>query len=291
MKITNFSHAGNTGDVIASLPALRQFYRKTGRKPILFLVKDHPAEYYEGATHPVKDENGNYVSLNKQMIDMLIPLLKCQDYLEDVKETTAFDMDMALTPEECNENNIHINLSKIRDTFCNIPNGAIQRWYFYVYPDLACDLTEKWLYVQDAEKNYAKDKLIVARTERYLNENIDYSFLKKYEDDLLFAGTMREYNNFCMNFDLCIPKLHIENFLQLAQALKQSKGLLSNQTMIFQIAEGLKIPRIVELCAHAPNVIPMGEYAYDFYAQLAVENYAKELYEMKKPLIERSKVL
>jgi hypothetical protein len=43
--------------------------------------------------------------------------------------------------------------------------------------------------------------------------------------------------------------------------------------MIFQIAEGLKIPRIVELCAHAPNVIPVGEMAFDFYAQNALEMY------------------
>ena len=265
-KIKTFGHAGNCGDTIASLPSLRQFYNKTGAKPILYLIKDNPAEYAEGVTHPVANEAGEFVCLNQGMIDLLTPLLKAQDYLEDVRQIDFNDDTLK----------VDINLSKIRDTFCNIPYGDIRRWYFYPFPDLACDLSKQYIFVPDAEKDFAKGKIIIARTERYLNEVLDYSFLKEYEDDLLFAGTMREYNNFTMNFDLNIRKLNINNFLELAQALKQSKGLLSNQTMIFQIAEGLHVPRAVELCASAPNVIPIGEQAYDFYNQFALELYFHE---------------
>lgn len=263
MNTRNFAHFGNTGDVISSLPALKEFYRKTGVKPTLYLVKDHPAVYYEGSVHPVKNDKGENVSLNADMINMLIPLLKEQPYLLDVKTHTGEP--------------IHVNLSAIRDTFCNIPFGDIRRWYFYVYPDLACDLTQQYIEVPDTEKDLAKGKLIVCRTERYQNPNIDYSFLKKHENELVFAGTMREWNGFTMTYGLQIPKLPVNNFLELAQALKQSKGLLSNQTMIFQIAEGLKIPRIVELCSFAPNVIPVGEDAFDFYAQVGLEYYVSKL--------------
>lgn len=264
--IKTFAHAGNAGDVIAALPALRAFYRKTGTKPILYLIRNHPAEYYEGAVHPVKDENGNTVNLNDEMIALLTPLLKQQEYIEDVRvcgvEFGEWD----------------VALSEIRNTFCNIPFHDLRRWYFYVYPDLACDLSEQYLFVPDSEKNFTKDKIIIARSERYHsghvdNDNEGYSFLKKYEDNLVFSGTMREHNKFCMDYDLNIPKLSINNFLELAQALKQSNGLVSNQTMIFQIAEGLKIPRVVELCSFAPNVIPTGENAFDFHHVVHLKYY------------------
>lgn len=265
-KVKTFVHMGNAGDVIASLPSLKQFYIKTNVKPILYLYKNHPAEYYEKNIHPVKDENGQEVSLNKYMIDCLIPLIKAQYYIDDV-----------LIYEKENIKKIDINLSAIRDTFVNCPFGDIRRWYFYVFPDIACNLATQYIEVNDAAKNYAKDKIIICRTARYTNINIKYDFLKGHENKILFAGTISEHLNFCNEWGLTIPYLVINNFLELAQALKQSKGLISNQTMIFQIAEGLKIPRVVELCSFAPNVIPIGEMAFDFYAQEGLESYFKLL--------------
>lgn len=271
--LTSMVHCGNTGDVIASLPSIRQFYVKTGIKPILYLVKDHPAEYYEGATHPVRNDEGNFVSLNAEMIRMLIPLLKEQDYIADVIQIEIGDIVFAQQYAETTDGKRHINLSYIRDTFCNIPYGDIRRWYFMIYPDFTCDLSKQYIHVPSTEKNIAKDKIIICRTERYTNNELNYSFLKEYEDNLVFAGTTREWNNFCMNFDLEIKKLHVENFLELAQGLEQSKGLISNQTMIFQIAEGLKMPRAVEICSYAPNVIPTGENAFDYLHQVPLEVY------------------
>lgn len=197
--------------------------------------------------------------LNQAMIDMMIPLFKEQDFINECKvdEGEKVDLDLGL----------------IRDTFVNMPYHDLRKWYFYIYPDLACDLSKQYIFVPNLDKDIAKGKIVVARSERYRNDMIDYSFLKPYEDDLVFSGTMREYNNFCMQFDLNIKKLTITNFLELAQILKQSNGLISNQTMIFQIAEGLKIPRIVELCSFAPNVDTVGENAYEFYAQPALEYY------------------
>jgi len=60
-KIT-FLHPGNIGDCWAAIPAMREYYRKTGKKITVLLEKDRRAEYYEGATHPTKDENGNQVA-------------------------------------------------------------------------------------------------------------------------------------------------------------------------------------------------------------------------------------
>ena len=259
-----FLHSGNSGDILASLPAIREFYNKTGIKPILFLRKGVKAFYYEGATHPVKNETGEPVMLNEKMIEMLMPLLKSQPFLEDVKEWV--------------DEEIGCDLDGIRETNVGMPSLSINRWYFYVFPDLACDLTKRWLTVPDLEKDLAKGKIIITRTERYTNPNIDYFFLKRFEDELIFSGTMREYNIFCMTYDLNIKKLSVDNFLTLAQAIKQSRFHITNQTMANQISTGLLHPSILEVCTFAPNCIPLGEDRYDFLAQAGLEYYFDLLY-------------
>lgn len=279
-ETTAFSHSGSIGDVWSSIPAMREYTKKTGKKIILYLDKDIPAYYYEGATHPTKSESGGQVMLNQGMIDMMIPLLKVQSFIEDVRVWK--------------DEKIDVVLGMIRDTYVGMPSFSINRWYFYVFPDLSCDLSGVWLDVPDSDKDLAKGKIIVTRSERYRNDKINYSFLKPYQDQLLFCGTMREYNNFCMMFDLNIKKLNVANFLEQAQAIKQCKFHITNQTQAFQLSEGQKIPRILELCGFAPNCIPIGDKAYDFFAQKALEGYFHELNgtwqlymdSFKKPMVE-----
>jgi hypothetical protein len=261
----NVLHAGNSGDLISALPSIRELYRKTGEKQTLLLEKDRKAIYYEGAAHPVKNEEGEQVSLNQQMIDMLKPLLEAQEYIKEVKIWDG------------KEESVDVDLNLIRESFVNVPFGSLSRWYFQVYPDLACDLSKKWIEVPATDIDYAISKIIVTRTQRYLNPNIDYSFLKEQEQDIIFAGTAFEHQIFCTQFDLDIPRLSVTDFLQYAQAIQQCRFYLSNQTFGFQVAEGLKHPRIVELCNFAPNVTPIGEYAFDFYHQGALEYYVATL--------------
>jgi len=257
MEIKNtFLHSGNAGDCVAAIPTMRQFYKLTGIKPILYLRKGVEAFYYEGAIHPVKNANGANVMLNDSMVNMLMPLLKAQPFFEDVRSCERDD-----------EVDIGWDCDMIRETNVGMPALSINRWYFYIFPDMACDLSENWLEIPDTDKDLAKGKILITRTERYTQENRDYSFLKPYEDDCIFSGTMREYNNFCMSFDLNIKKLVVDNFLTLAQAIKQCKFHISNQTMAYQISQGIHHPSILEVCTHAPNCIPIGKDCYDFLAQ------------------------
>lgn len=258
METNICSHSGNIGDVFAALPAMKGYYAKSGKKISLKLIKDVPAIYYDGAVHPTKNSDGQAVMLNENVIKMMIPLLMEQDCISDVSIWEEG------TPTG-------VELHAIRTTYVGMPNLCINRWYFYVFPDFTINLANKWLQVPDAEKDFAKGKIVVTRSERYLNDRISYEFLKPYEDDIVFAGTMREYNNFCMTFDLNVKKLTINNFLELAQAIKQCKFHMTNQTMAFQISQGLKIPRILETSGMAPNCIPVGENAFDFMAQEGLE--------------------
>lgn len=259
-SVISFIHNGSIGDVIASVPGMREAYRKTGKKVNLYLLNGQAAVYYPGATHPTRGGDGKMVLLNETVIKMLIPLLKAQPFFNDVK---MWDKEP-----------VQYDLNQIRETNVGAPNFCLSRWYFYTFPDLACDLSEQWLTIPEADKDIAKGKIIITRTERYTNPNIDYSFLKPFQSDILFSGTELEFNIFKYRFGLKeIKHLIVSDFLELAQAIKQSKFHISNQTMAFQISQGLKIPRIVELCQYAPNVLVIGKDAYDFFAQESLEYY------------------
>lgn len=262
-EFTSFLHSGSIGDVHASIPAMREYHRVNGSRIILYLQKDLRSDYH-GFTHPTRDVDGNKCLLNEQVINMMIPLYKAQSFIEDCKVW--------------NGELISIDLNEIRRQYAGMPNFPIQRWYFYIYPDLSCDLSGVWIEVPDSDKDLAKDKIIITRTERYQNQFRSYSFLKPFENEILFCGTNKEYNLFNMDFDLNVGRLEINDFLELAQALKQCKFHMSNQTQAFQLSEGIKIPRIVELYQDAPNVIPIGKDAYDFFTQNALEYYFHKLY-------------
>jgi len=123
---------------------MREFYRATGKKINLYLEKDIPAFYYEGATHPTKNSDGKSVMLNQGMIDMMIPLFKEQEFINECK---------VWEDEE-----VMYYLGAFRDSYVGMPNFSINRWYFYIYPDLSCDLSGVWLDVPDADKDIAKVK-------------------------------------------------------------------------------------------------------------------------------------
>lgn len=272
----SFLHAGSIGDVWAALPAVRENCRKYKKKAILYLQNERDTWYYEGAVHPTVNAEGKMVMLNKKMIDMMIPLLMAQPYIQLAKMWES-------EPINC-------NLNEIRETNVGMPNFCISRWYFYKWPDLTCDLSEKWLTVPDSKKNLAKDKIIITRTERYTHPDISYNFLQKYQKDILFCGTDLEFVIFQHRFNLLkIGRLEINNFLELAQALKQCKFHISNQTQAFQLSQGLKIPRIVELCKFAPNVIAVGKNAHDTLSQDGMEYAFHKLHGLEKEYLKVQK--
>lgn len=274
MDLTSFTHSGNLGDILASVPAMNTYFEKTKKRIHLDLIANVPAFYYEGAVHPTKSSaTGKSVMLNESMIEMLKPVLLSQKSIASVGviQYNDIEKDDSILKE-------HVRLEAIRDTYVGMPGLSINRWYFYVYPDLACDLSKPWLEVPDSDKDLAKGKIIITRTERYTNPHINYSFLKPYEDELIFSGTMREYNVFCMTYDLNIKKLTVDNFLTLAQAIKQSRFHITNQTMANQISQGIFHPSILEVCGFAPNCIQIGEDRYDFMSTPALEYYFDLLY-------------
>jgi len=238
-------------------------YIDTKAKAVIYQRIDMVGASYEGAQHPFGNEFGEPVCFTKYMFDMMRPLLLKQEYVEDfiVYEGQEFDID----------------LDEIRQkVFTNQPKGQINRWVFHAFPQMSTDLSKGWVNA-DETKLFEDPFIVINFTLRHRNPVVNYFFLKKCQDKIIFAGLKEEKDYFCNQFKLDIPLLEVKDFLELAGIIKGCKFFLGNASMCFQLAEGLKVPRILELFPNMPNVIPIGENAFDFYHQSEVEYYFEKL--------------
>jgi hypothetical protein len=263
-----FKTSSPAGDLMSMLPGIKKLCEDKNQRAIIYQRLDVAGIGYEGAIHPFKNEIGDEVMMNEYMLNMLKPLLESQDYIEKFEIYTGQEYD--------------IDLDKVRmQVFTNQPLGSINRWIFYVYPQMTCDLSESWIksltFSTRAETIEFSNKLIVNFTFRYRNTIIDYNFLKRYQDKVVFVGLKEERDFFCKQWGLELKYIEIDDFGELASIFAMAKGFLGNQSFCYQLAEGLKIPRILELSPVIPNVIPTGENAYDFYHQQAVEYYVDKV--------------
>ncbi|MBA9072313.1 hypothetical protein GGR22_000439 [Flavobacterium gossypii] len=249
-KNLSFRHSGHLGDIVYSLPVIKELSKT--HNCTLYIRADKPmtSEYYK---HP----SGN-VMLSKKIISKFLPLLQEQDYLRHA----AFWED-----EE-----IDIDLDLFRDLPVDF-SFLSHRWYFHI-AGIQPDLNQKYLEVADHAT--IKDKVVIVRSLRAQNYFADYSFLSKYEN-LLFIGIREEYEE----LKKMVPNLEfydVKDFYEMAQIIKSSKFFLGNQSFAYALADGLKVPRLLEANPEFPVVYPIGEKAYDFYFQEHFEFYFDKLY-------------
>ncbi len=244
-KKLSFLHSGHCGDLIYSLPLIKKLSENYECDLFVQLNKKNVLYYHD---HPA----GN-VMIDERMGELLLPLLKKQKYLNSVN---------------IYENqNIEIDLNLFREVPTNFYSHSI-RWYSYL-TGVPINMDEIFLDVEEHES--IKNKIIIIRSARQHNQFINFNFLKKREN-LIFIGLKKEYNNLKQQ----IPYLEFydcKNFLEMAQIIKSSKFFIGNQSLGFAIAEGLKVPRLLECSVDFPVVFPVGKNAYDFYHQIHFEKY------------------
>ncbi len=267
-------HCVNPGDLIGAMGALKKYWEVTKRKVIVSQSTQQLAAYYSGAVHPTVNEKGENVCCNMPMWEMLKPLVESQEYIHsfEVYQGQKIDLDFNVIRGK---------------TFVNMPNGSLQNWVTLAYPDLAFDLSKAWIELKDKCPTHIKkqvsNKIIINFTERYRNPIIDYFFLKNYSPDLIFSGTEKEHFLFCSRWNLDVPHLKVDNFLELAYAIKECRFILANQSFNYNISEAIKKPRILELCQYAQNCIHgVGEHSYGFFHQVGLEYYFRKFFNKYK---------
>lgn len=256
------------GDLISYLAGVKEMHAHTGQKGIIYQRINMPGVGYADSIHPFQNEEGAPVCMPEMMFKMLRPLICVQPYIEDYRiwkgEEVDFDFDLIR-----------------QERYTNQPKGSLNRWYGYIFPEMQTDLSLSWLDYGITQYSYKEltlpAKIIINFTQRYRNHIVTYHWLKPFQDRIVFAGLLKERDIFCREWDIDIPLLQCDNFLQLANEMVKAKFFMGNQSMCFQIAEGLKIPRILETFPLMPNVIPIGENAHDFYHQNAAQYFFHKL--------------
>ena len=244
-KEINFLHSGHCGDLIYSFAVIKK------------LSLTHKCNFYVGLNKTNKSYYKNHPSgnifINERMLNLLLPLLEKQSFLN-------------LAKKHENEK-IDVNLDLFRELPINYIFNS-PRWYFQITGEQV-DLSLPYM---DAEKHpEVKDKIIIHRTFRFRNEFINYKFLKDSKE-LLFIGLEDEFNDLkkdVPNLELYRPK----DFYEVAQLIKSCKFFIGNMSVFYPIAEALKVPRLLEACPDFPVVQPIGKEAYDFYFQPHFEKW------------------
>jgi len=247
-KEISFLHSGHLGDILYSLPVIKELSKN--KKCNLYIEKNcEVGSFY--FKHP-----GKNFFLNKKMSSMLIPLLKNQPYLNNVNIY--------------NKENIDINLNVFRKLPINL---SFTSRIFFQLTGIHSDLRKKYIFSK--KKNKFKNKIILLRSFRYRNYLVNYNFLKNC-NNIVFIGLYDEY----LDMKKIIKKLifyKCKNFLEMAEIINSSKFFIGNQSFGYALAEGLKVPRLLENYPDASYVYPSGKKAYDFFFQEDFEKLFNKL--------------
>jgi hypothetical protein len=249
----NALHSGNAGDIIYSLPLLKKLHESSGKPVNLILKINEPLKIGNGYEHPL-----GAVMLNENMVSGLKPLIISQDYINDA----------AIFGQQ----EIHLDLTSFRKAGFALDKGDIARWNFFT-AGINADLSEPWLNVEP-NRDFA-ESIVLARSSRYNNALIDYSFLSKYKN-VTFVGVKSEYEQMAK----LLPTLvwhEVEDFLEMAEIIAGCKLFIGNQSFPYSIAEGLKVTRLLEVFYQIPNVMPSGKNGYDFCFQKHFESLVSRL--------------
>ena len=234
-----FTHAGKMGDILYSLYFCRQLSRQYNWRRILFHI-----------------QIGKYITT--QEAEFMRSLLESQTFIE--KLTIGPEV-----PEDA------INLNRFRNGPISF-NGGDVRDYYYQFNSNTLPRhfeVENIKLKEPADKKY-EGKIIVALSQKNINDNLNFKALQPYRECLVFFGSQNEYEAFCSkNFIIEKCELNFDSMLTIAKYMAGAKGFMGNQNTFFALAECMKVPRILlpaewtksidgKLNPGVKNIVPFG---------------------------------
>ena len=246
-KELSFLHSGRLGDLIYSLATIKE------------LAKSHKCKIYIQINKPVLDyyDHLRKVLITKRSGDMIIPLLKKQEFLEDVSIY--------------NGEKIDVNFDLFRDIPIN-KSFYSSRWFSHL---VGINLNMESTFLSAKPHKSIKNKIIIGRSPRYRNSFLNYKFLKN-EKNIMCIGLKDEYDDLKKDI-LNLEFYDCNDFLEMAEIIKSCKFYIGNMSLQYIMAEGLKVPRLLEASPDFPVSFPLGPDAFDAYHQNHFENFFKNL--------------
>ncbi len=251
----NFVHSGHLGDLIYSFPVVKEIAKTHKCNFYVRINKKMPLNY---PNHP----SGN-VYLDERIVNLVLPLIKNQSFINKC----------GIYKNE----KINLDLDFFREIPIDIRFHSV-RWYMHltgVQPDMNSP------FLESNEHKSIKNNIIIVRSPRYRNDFINYKFLNNIKDKIICIGLKQEYEDLRKHIN------HLEfydckDFFELSQIIKSSRLFIGNECFAYSVAEGLKVPRLLEASPDFPVVFPIGNKGYDFYHQIHFEKLFNKLYEETK---------
>ena len=246
-KELSFLHSGRLGDLIYSLATIKE------------LSKSHKCKLYVQIEKPIlgSHDSSRKVFINKRCGDLILPLLRNQDFLDAVN----------IYKDE----KIDINLDLFRDIPISLSFYS-SRWFSHIC-GININVENTFLSVKPHE--LIKNRIIVGRSSRYRNAYINYKFLKNTKN-LLCIGLKEEFQD--SKKDINDLEFHeCKDFLEMAEIIKASKFFIGNMSLQYIISEALKVPRLLEASPDFPAAFPVGPNAFDAYHQNHFEKFFTNL--------------
>jgi hypothetical protein len=190
--MNNFYHSGATGDVIYSLPTIKAL----GGGIFNVQLPDH-------------------------LYDTILPLLKSQEYIHEVKKGreltgTIYNLDLF-------RSNIDLHLTHLVQLHLQSFQIIDETW------------KQGWLKVEPIKSNNS----FINITPRYQSLTTDWikeiNFLKDNSDNVYFIGLESEYEP----YKHLIERYVIKDYLELAQLQLGAKYVSGNQSSFMAVAQGL----------------------------------------------------
>jgi len=249
-KLKSCIHSGNAGDIIYSLPAVKAL----GAEHFIMNISNVPGF---GARF-----------LDEKTALSFIPLLLEQPY---IKRASIVFMNNPFPPYFRTENGIlmvtplpleymdgyltevDFILDKFRLTDTNNNHLAL----CYAQPfGIDIDPVEKWLFTSTNGKE-AHSRIVLSLTPRYRSKNKDFwkVALEGLSMDILAVGVQNDFecvSGITDNFITCA------DFLALANIINGADLFIGNPSLSYAVAEGFKVPRIVEIPDFPRNAYPLG---------------------------------
>jgi hypothetical protein len=129
--------------------------------------------------------------------------------------------------------------------------------HFAAAVGIQVDLSEPWLFVEPSPKTLGA--LVVSLTHNWRSYSDQYwRTLLKGIPNLVFVGTEVEFHRADLPHARFIPT---KDHFELASLIAGARGFLGTVSFPYSLAEGLKVPRLVEVCHHNLNAFPVGNAA------------------------------
>ena len=250
-KEINFLHSGHLGDIVNSLPFIKEISRKK-RCNLYININKKISNKIKNELHPSKE-----FFLTSKPFKKLVPLLNVQPYLKKVEVYTKQKID--------------INLDFFRDLPINFNIDSV-RWYLHI-TGVNPDLNKPYLLKIKKNRKF-NNYIVFMRSLRRQNKHINFSFFDKYKK-LVFIGLYNEYLDLKKQIK-SLKYYECKDFLEMAEIINASKLFVGNLSFGFTIAEGLKKHRLLESYLNFPLVYPSGNNGCEFYFQHHFEKHTKE---------------